>query len=489
MEKKLEKKKISKNVKIINIIIWILFSCINLYALVTIKNIKLIPDKYFMIIAAVIIGISLLFGMIVIISKYAKKFLIILSVIMVIIGGCELYACVKVRSLTTFLNNNINSKYITNVYYVIANSESKYNTLDDISGKEIYYYEDQENEEELINNIYKNINNAKAEKEEDINKLFSNITKNKDYVAVINSGNYESMGANDEKIDSKIKILGTFEIKSEVIEESTKNEISGQPFVIFINGIDTRSGKLPARSLSDVNIVMAVNTKTKNILMVHIPRDYYVSVHGKNGKKDKLTHTGTIGGVNLTMSTVEDLLNIKISNYARFNFNAVINLVDAIGGIDVYSDVDYSFNSYNIPALVINPGMNHLNGNEALAFAKERHAYASGDRHRGENQEQVIQRVIEKATSNATLITKFDDILASLNGTFETSLTLNEISSLVNESTTNSSKKWTIENCNLTGTDAHEYTLSYTNQKLYVMKPDTNTIKIAVDKLNNILEK
>ena len=84
-------------------------------------------------------------------------------------------------------------------------------------------------------------------------------------------------------------------------------------------------------------MVVVVNPQSHKILIISIPRDYYVSLHGKSGNRDKLTHAG-IYGIDMSMHTIEDLLDVKIDNYFKVSFNTVIKSVDVIDGIDIYSD-------------------------------------------------------------------------------------------------------------------------------------------------------
>ena len=486
MAKRYKNEKSSNKIKIISIFIWVLFAIINLYLIGNIIKIDMIPTNFLVIGISAIAILVLLILLIIGLKKKGIITFICLDIFMILVSCIEIYAGTKLNTVTEFLNNQLEAKYMTNVYNVIVNVDSNYNSLDDIANKDIYYL-NEDNDQLVINNINENIKNAKIIKVSDITDIFKNLQKDKTYISIMNSGNYDTIISNDENIEKNVKIIGSFEIKTEIKTESRDIDVTKDPFVILVNGIDTRSGKLPARSLSDVNIIMAVNPKTNRILMIHVPRDYYVEVSEKKGAKDKLTHTGSIGGVDLTKKTLEELLEMDIQYYARANFNAVINLVDAIGGIDVFSDVDYSFHSYNLPALVIKPGYNHLNGKEALAFAKERHAYKDGDRHRGENQEQVIKCVINKMTSSKTLLTNFDKIFESVKGTFETNFELDNVSALV-KMQISEMPKWSIENCNVTGTGSEEYTFSYPKQKLYVMKPDMTSIENAINKLNEVLE-
>ena len=231
---------------------------------------------------------------------------------------------------------------------------------------------------------------------------------------------------------------------------------------------------------------LVVNPKNRKILMVSIPRDYYVKLHGKTGLNDKLTHAGIIGGVKLSKATIKDLLGIEADYYVRLNFNAVIKLVDTIGGITVNSDVKHSFKCWTDRSCVIHPGDNKLNGKCALAFARERHAYESGDRHRGENQQQVIKKVFNKITSSKTLISKYEKILDSLKGTFETDLSTDNITSLI-QFQLNDMKGWNFETYNLDGTTGMDYTYSYPNRKLSIMYQNPETVKEAQKRINQVL--
>ena len=252
-------------------------------------------------------------------------------------------------------------------------------------------------------------------------------------------------------------------------------------------GIDTRSNKLPARSLSDVNMLLVVNPEKHEIFMLNTPRDYFVEINGTNGQKDKLTHAGLIGGYKTSMATIQDIYDIDIKYYARVNFNAVVKLVDAIGGITINSDVDYKFTCHTDRSCIIKPGNTNVKGKCALAFARERYTYKDGDRHRGANQQQVLSKVIEKVTSSDTLLNKSSDLLKALSGTFETNISTDEITSLVKMQLSDM-RGWSISTYGVNGSNSYSKTYLYPNNELYVMIPDEKTIEEAKQKLNNALK-
>ena len=447
-----------------------------------------IPFKY----VALIIGVSAIFSGFYIFKTFRRKthlsVLTVLNIFGVIISVASLFGFLKFNELLNFLDNNLGSSNTSySIYNVIVSKDSEYNSLGDVKGKEFHSISDFVDTTKLESAVKEQADGTVVYVN-DITSMLKDTAANLTYISLLNSGTYDAtIDTTDGKVfKDTLKVIGEIKVAAEKETLSSNTDVTKESWLLYISGIDTRSGQMLDRSLSDVNIVMAINPKTKNILMVAIPRDYYVQLHGTTGLPDKLTHAGSLGGLSLSMSTIEDILGIDIQQYLRVNFNAVTGLVNAIGGITVNSDVDYSFKCHTNPNCTINPGLNNLDGDCALAFARERMAYSSGDRHRGENQEQVIEKVFDKITSSTTLISKYSDILRALSGSFETSLTTSDITSLVNMQLDDMAK-WTIESYNLNGTTGGAYTYSYPNQTLSVMFPDAATIETAKAKIQAVL--
>ena len=270
------------------------------------------------------------------------------------------------------------------------------------------------------------------------------------------------------------------------MKKSSSFDITNNPFAVYISGSDSR-GKLSDTARSDVNIVAVVNPKTNKILLVSIPRDYYVQLHGTTGVKDKLTHAG-IYGVDMSKNTISDLLDTNIDYYLKVGFDTVTDLVDVIGGIDVYSDQVLNLKGRNNKKCDFYIGTNSVDGACALAFARERKSYTSGDRHRGENQQEIITAIIEKISSNPSILVKYKDILKALDSSFETNMSYEDITTLIKEELT-SLTKWEVESISLDGTGSSEPTYSMGSQKLYVMIPDETTVNNAKEKINEYLQK
>ena len=263
------------------------------------------------------------------------------------------------------------------------------------------------------------------------------------------------------------------------------NKITKEPFVIYLSGVDTR-GELTENARSDVNILAAVNPVTKRVALVNTPRDYYVDLAGTSSK-DKLTHAG-LYGVETSMETLGNLYGVNVDHYIRINFAGFISIIDALGGVDVYSD--QAFTSVGSPGYydptTFVEGWNHLDGKSALAFARERHAFASGDIQRGINQMKVIDAMLNKIKSPALLM-GFSKIMDAAADCFVTSFSQDQISALVRMQLSDFAE-WDIESYTVTGTSSSS-TKCYSakGQKLYVMKPDDASVSKAKEMIASVL--
>ena len=262
--------------------------------------------------------------------------------------------------------------------------------------------------------------------------------------------------------------------------QRAEGSLTSESFTVLISGIDVR-GSISTTSRSDVNILMTVNPKTHQILLTTTPRDYYVYIPEVSGDmRDKLTHAG-IYGIRSSMATLENVYGIPLDYYVRVNFTSLITIVDALGGVDVYSE--YSFTSRDCS---FQAGMNHMNGEQALAFSRARYNFASGDNQRGKNQEAVLTAIINKVTSPEVLL-HADDLIETAAGCTQTSVSRDEISSLVRRQLQEGAK-WDIVSQAATGTGDSQPTFSMGSIKLYVMWPNEDVIESLSGKMKDLLE-
>ena len=269
------------------------------------------------------------------------------------------------------------------------------------------------------------------------------------------------------------------------LSDAEAKKITKEPFVVYLSGVDTR-GELTEKARSDVNILAAVNPETKQVVLINTPRDYYVDLAGTNSK-DKLTHAG-LYGVQTSMDTLGNLYGVDVQHYIRINFAGFINIVDALGGVDVYSD--QAFTSVGSPGYydptTFAEGWNHLDGKAALAFARERHAFKTGDVQRGINQMKVIDAMLNKIKSPALLM-GFSKIMDAASDCFVTDFSQDQISALVRMQLSDFAN-WGIQSYTVTGSSGTStQCYSAKGQKLYVMKPDEASVSKAKEMIATVL--
>lgn len=263
------------------------------------------------------------------------------------------------------------------------------------------------------------------------------------------------------------------------------SDITSKPFNVLISGSDTRGG-FDENGRSDVIMVATINPKTSTILLTSVPRDFYVTTACDaadgcmQGALDKITHTG-IHGTNTTKRTVEQLLGIEINYTFKVGFDTVTDLVDALGGVDVYVEPGYAVSTSTFS---VHEGTNHLDGEHALAYARERYSYTEGDRQRTKNQQQVLMGIVNEATK-PSVITKYASIMDAMANTFSTTMSNEEISDLIKYQI-NNNPKWKMEQYMVDGT-GDTLMCAELGDAASVMVPDQSTVKMAKDKINAVL--
>lgn len=286
----------------------------------------------------------------------------------------------------------------------------------------------------------------------------------------------------EEEVEVAVRMPAVKEKKEETAEgedseegaAETEDEEEDSVITCYISGIDTR-GEMTASSLTDVNIVAMLNLKTGQVLLVSTPRDYYVPLSISGGVPDKLTHAG-IYGIDCCVDTLEMLYDMDIDYYFRINFQGFVKIIDALGGITIHSD--YEFSSKNVEGFYFYEGDNKVDGEAALAFARERYSYQEGDVQRGRNQIEVIKGVVKKVASTE-MLTNYSEVLASVKDCFETDMPYPMVTELIRTQLTNI-LNWNIQSYTVQGTDASEIPFSM-NVPVYVMIPDQSMVDRAKD--------
>ena len=462
-------KKIGRKRRIFYLIIGailLLLSLLNTYLLL---KYKILPSKfiYIYLFVAVVIPILMVLYTLFKKRKTKKKGIILVFEFIYII----------VLSLTFFyLNRTFNFLdrftaqlgYETKQYIVLVLNDSSYSDIKNIKDKTVGYAKGLDSSIENAKDTLSKKVSISFKEMDGYGDAFSNLDNKNVDALILTKAYYDTLLENEEAEESygKYRILYEYHVRVKS-ENSTKGvNVTKESFNIYITGIDTY-GDVREQTRSDVNIVVSVNPKTYKILLINIPRDYYVDIAGTD-RKDKLTHAGN-AGVETSVKTVEKLLDIDINYYVKVNYNAIIKLVDALGGVDVESEYDFKSYEFRHP---FKKGINHVDGKLALDFVRTRKAFLQGDRVRGENQQRMIQAIFKKASSPSVLI-KYDNILNALEGNFITNLRTKDIISLINMQL-DKMPNWEFSTFSLNGGD--DYVLTPSGQNMYVMVPKEESV-------------
>jgi len=468
--------------------------------LVAINKLEMLPDSYFIILCILFLlvwaGITLL---LVLPSKKVRKTRAVIACILsvVLIAGCAGLTNVIGQFYDT-MNSITNTTFTTTEYtlYVLANDPAKtvadtkdytfgisYIPGDDTLNKALLSLES-ELETTVSTSAFTSI-------PELVNALYLGDIK----AIILDSAYIPLLEEFEPYADFHIRTraIHVISVIEEVITptapptqppsgdvqdpEPDKDNVA--PFVMYISGSDTRNATL-SRSRSDVNILVAVNPQTRQVLLVNTPRDYYVPNPAGNGVLDKLTHCG-IFGIDCSMKALSGLYDTPVDYYAQINFTGFKTLIDAIGGITVYSDLAFTSDNYTFQI-----GLNEMDGEKALVFARTRYGLPGGDNARGKNQMKVISAVIDKMTSTGALISNYSEIMSSLQGMFQTNFQSEQISKLVKMQLSDMSG-WNIQSFAVTGTGSSQITFSMPGQYLYVMIPNEDTVDHATELINRVL--
>ena len=282
--------------------------------------------------------------------------------------------------------------------------------------------------------------------------------------------------------EKSIKIIYTHNIVVEIQNEVVDSDMT-EPFAVYLSGMDTYN-EISSADRSDVNIIAVVNPQSHQILLVTTPRDYYVTIPNVSGRqRDKLTHAG-IYGTDASMATLERLYEMDIQFFGRVNFTSLINIVDALGGLEVVSDEEFDTGWESGAMIHVNEGVNYFDGTSALAFCRERHALEDGDNARGRHQQAVITAMIKKMMSPA-MLRGATEIIDTVSDGVDTNFTMEQIQSLV-KTQLRKNPEWHIYSVAAEGYGDKQTCYSSGNTPLYVTIPNEQSVANIIDLINRV---
>ena len=413
-------------------------------------------------------------------KKIAKVFTLLLLIFGITLGSIGVFGIQQFVSVTSKLNETAAVSNYTMSIAVLKDSEiESVSQLDSVAAP---IDNDQENVQKLIDDVQKQQQQTLTVTSiESYLEAYKQLQSGEVKAIVLNEAFENIIESEYPNHADTIKKIYTMGVKKKVKgPKATK----GNGMTIYISGIDTY-GPINSVSRSDVNILMTVNTDTKDVLLTTTPRDSYVPIaDGGNNQYDKLTHAGMYG-VDASIHTLENLYGIDINYYARLNFTSFLKLIDLLGGIDVYNDQEFNAHINNGKHYPV--GMLHLNSKDALGFVRERYALADGDRDRGRNQQKVITAIIQKLTS-AEVLANYSAVIQGLQESVQTNMPVEVMTDLVNRQL-ETGGKYGVQSQDLKGTgrmDLPSYAMP--GSQLYMMEVSQDSLASVKAAMTSVLK-
>lgn len=450
-----------------------------------------LTQKLTLLLLSVLAGLNVLFAVTQLPRWRNKLWKLVLGLVALVLSAGMIYATVATNAVLETLSRVSSTGSVKTVVVRVRENDSAQEIGDTFGYTYGYLAQtDTDTTDALLTHLKEGLGQVKT-KSYDTPTALADALYNREVDAVILSkGMVSTLKQTDGYKDftSRTREIYTYDVTHESDAITPNANISRQPFVVYCSGTDERISDTLLNTRSDANILAVVNPSTHKILLVNIPRDYYLPLPF-NGEMDKLTHFSVYSdkGMDEPIEALNTLLGVKADYYARVNFSGLMDIVDALGGIDVTSPVDFTTVAMEMPnengdggyhdeSFTFTEGVNHLNGREALAFSRERSAFAQGDVQRGRNQMAVLQAIIDKATSPA-ILSGYQDVLKAVSDSVLTNMPQQDILKLV-KLQLEDKVDWDISTYTLSGTTDMQDCFT-TGFPLSVLVPDESSVAAA----------
>ncbi|WP_049690253.1 LCP family protein [Anaerococcus jeddahensis] len=436
---------------------------------------NILPLRYRFILLGIILFIILIFSLLIFRIKIKDKplkafFIFLLFLISAVEALFMSYASTSIQTV-----EKINQKKSDNriKMSLVVLRESPLETLNDLEDVQVAIAKNMDSK-----NINQALKKYKKETGEDLNvedygdylNLGQSLLNGNTQAILLNENFRQMLDETLGEFSKQTRVIKSFSVKGDDKFNENKEVKKGESFNVYISGIDTY-GDLSTVSRSDVNLIVSVNPKEGKILITTIPRDTYVNIAGLGDyANDKLTHAGLFG-VDTSIKTLENFLDINIDYYAKVNFTTLTQLIDLLNGVDVENPVAFEANG----GKYFPQGTIHMDGEMALAYSRERYHLAEGDFDRGKNQVRVMTGIIRKLLSTETLL-NFNSIAEVALNSVNTNMPYDKMIEMANGQI-DQPKNWKIKSQAVRGQDATglpSYLMPGSN--LYMMKADDESI-------------
>lgn len=450
-----------------------------------------LTQKLTLLLLSVLAGLNVLFAVTQLPRWRNKLWKLVLGVVALVLSAGMIYATVATNAVLETLSRVSSTGSVKTVVVRVRENDSAQEIGDTFGYTYGYLAQtDTDTTDALLTHLKEGLGQVKTKSYDTPTALADALYSREIDAVILGKGMVSTLKQTDGYKDftSRTREIYTYDVTHESDTIAPNANISRQPFVVYCSGTDERISDTLLNTRSDANILAVVNPSTHKILLVNIPRDYYLPLPF-NGEMDKLTHFSVYSdkGMDEPIEALNTLLGVKADYYARVNFSGLMDIVDALGGIDVTSPVDFTTVAMEMPnengdggyhdeSFTFTEGVNHLNGREALAFSRERSAFAQGDVQRGRNQMAVLQAIIDKATSPA-ILSGYQDVLRSVSDSLLTNMPQQDILKLV-KLQLEDKVDWDISTYTLSGTTDMQDCFT-TGFPLSVLVPDESSVATA----------
>lgn len=397
--------------------------------------------------------------------------LIVLIVALIMVG--------RVNSLSDAISRTVQYEEVQ----LVALATSDITAEDDFSSYVLGYTNSDDGAYERSSEILEE--NGKKVKEShpyaSTDELYEDLLSGTTELMVLTSNTRSDLSLIDEEYESKIKVIlaKKYELDAVAIKPV---DISSESFTIYLCGADLSSGQdITSTGRGDVNILLTVNPNTAKVNLQVIPRDTFVYIPCRGGSS-KLSYSGWWGGVQSSIDSIEDKFGVEINYYAKINFNGLVDLVDALGGVTVYSHYTYTAGEYSFVK-----GENYVSGEKALMFVRARKMLPENELSRGQHQMELIKGIFRKFAENPS----YSSAMAVLNGlenNFVTNIPENDFGKVFELVVKLLPELETMENHTISGTYQWHYDEVREGYYQYYFYPDDGEIEKVRARIEAVLE-
>lgn len=473
-----------------SIITWIIVTILSLIFYSVATNFFIFPSKYkYPLLLFVLIVVTFTGILSILLRNKGKAISITLNIILIIILliGTLLLPNIEKRIRNVFKNVSTD-KTLINIYAFNDNVYDDFKQYDNstfITQSSV----DLANQQLIVDDIKSKLENITITKENDIISALETFYNNRKSLLILNESFVDSIEEINgyTEFSQETKIIYTY-VKEEIIVEPNdiKKDITNEAFTVYIAGTDSIRDFVSLYGRTDVDILMTVNPINKQIMIVSLPRDTYLPNPAQNDNYDKLTHLGNNSIFN-TIEGVSDYLDIDIQYYVVVNFSSFIKIIDTLKGIDI--DNPYRFTGGSLKGTykyLYEEGNIHLDGDQALTYARERKTLSEGDFDRNKHQTIIIKALINKLTSLSS-VSRYSELLNVLSGQFLTNIHVDDIYKLIGMQI-DDNEEWDIITYNLGGIGDMLGTSSMgMNRPLYVVHLFESQVTFIQEEMNKIV--